>query len=215
MSKYQLVIFDWEGTLCDCVGRVFNQLNHVAESLGFAPFDKDKARSLLHQDFDLIISELYQGYPMHQLLALKTKFRQHYTLHIDDVLLYQGVESLLASLSDEGKILAIATGKSEQSLAKALEETGLKQYFAETRSPQQCSCKPAPDMIDDIVLATGIDKEATVMVGDSSVDIDAAMNAKVDAIGINISGMADVEVLTKCGALDVVDNYQDLLTHLH
>lgn len=213
-DDYQLIIFDWEGTLCDCTGAILELLCETATDMGLAPFDRDKARQLLHQDFDLMLRELYHDIEAHDLLSLKAKFRQQTAKNGEKVLLYPGAFAMLKRLHDDNRLLAIATGKGRASLIRALEETKLREYFTTTRSPEQCLVKPAPDMLLDIMDEVGAEKTHTLMVGDNACDIEAAHHAGVDAIGINISGKVDVDGLKALGAKAVVDNYQQLLQQL-
>lgn len=211
MKAYQLVIFDWEGTLSDTDGAALHQLAKLTESVGLKPFDKTKARQLLSSDFFDLMKALYgETLASHQILGLKDKFRQNQYLFPNEVCLYRGVKSMLAALKQKGVWLGIATGKGRESLNNALERAGIADYFFATRTPSECACKPAPDMLEALIEMSGTDKENTLMVGDSLCDLEAAQNAGVDCVIIDTAKLNDDKQLIELGALEVVHSIHAL-----
>lgn len=211
MKDYQLIIFDWEGTLSDPVGVAVSHLATVADSLAYPTFNKRKARALLDLNFHEMIDILYnKRLASHEVLEFKAKFRQYHALHFGDEVLFYGAKALLKALSKAGKLIAIATSKSNHSLIRVLEEKGLRSFFFMTRSPEHCLSKPAPDMLLEIITAANVDKNVTVMIGDSPCDIEAAVHAGVDSIAINATGLGDEDSLKSLGASCSVKNYRQL-----
>jgi phosphoglycolate phosphatase len=210
MKHYQLIIFDWEGTLGDSIGVLLRHLKTVVTNMGLPPFDDNEARKLIRLDFHQMLSTLYQDLASHEILALKARFRQYHLRAEEEAMLYPGARALLANLDSQKKLLAIATSKSERGLALALEATGLASFFFAKRTPQQCACKPAPAMTEELIELAGVSKDETVVVGDSVGDMQMALNAEVDAIGINVSTFAPVDELANTGALAVVNSYDEL-----
>jgi phosphoglycolate phosphatase len=91
---------------------------------------------------------------------------------------------MLARLKGAGHILTIATGKSRLGLDRALEHSGLGVFFQATRCADECHSKPHPQMLDELMAEFGIKPEATVMIGDTSHDLQMAINAGVDGLGV-------------------------------
>jgi phosphoglycolate phosphatase len=215
MNDYQLVIFDWEGTLSDPLGLSLTQLSKLSVEAGLGPLDEARARRYQDLNFHDFMHTLYdESLPSHVILALKGKLRQYQYLHSDSVQLFRGVKSLLKSLHEKGALLAIATGKSRQGLRSDLLKMDISEYFFTTRSPCDCSPKPAPDMLEEIMGMADVDKNNAVMVGDSLCDLEAANHAGVDCIMIDVDKRYEEKALLADGAKIVVKTHLALTKQL-
>lgn len=216
MKAYQLIIFDWEGTLSDKDGLVLLQLEKLTQSIGLKAFDKKKASELLSLDFYAFMRTLYgDTLASHQILGLKDKFRQNHYLYPHEVCLFPEVKSLLDTLQKKGVMLGIATGKGRESLNKELEKAGIQSYFCATRTPCECLCKPAPDMLEALMSFAGVETDKTLMVGDSLCDVEAAQNANVDCIFIDAFKQQDENELLNRGVVSVLQSVSEIKKYLY
>jgi phosphoglycolate phosphatase len=116
---------------------------------------------------------------------LAERYRHHFLAREAQMPLYEGVREMLAELHGRGRRLAVATGKARRGLERALDQTGLRPWFEATRCADEGFAKPHPDMLLMLMDMTGVDPSATVMVGDTTHDLDLAANAGVDAIAVS------------------------------
>jgi len=205
--KYKLVIFDWQGTLTDVVGQFCKQFCHVASSLGLPMINNDKLNPLLHLDICTLVQTLFPEPENHtkrmRMVECFTNYRMH---HGHDVCLYDGVQFLLERLNRHDIFIGIATAASQQTITTELACTGLSPLIDAYKTPDHTLCKPAPDMLNELMDELGVNKSETVMVGDSRCDFEAAQHANIDFIGIHMANNAlvsDIVESSNCVAKDI------------
>ncbi|KTD05433.1 phosphatase [Legionella gratiana] len=214
-NPYELVVFDWEGTIADTLGVVLHVVSTEANLLGFGDFDSFEARKYV----DLgLVQALKKAYPhlsstQHQQL-LHAVQQAMYSRPLD-VCLMPGVRELISQLHEAQIELAIATNKGHQSLLRALQATGLDQVFQVTRSAGQVPAKPCTKMLEEIIEEAGVTPDKTLMIGDSPTDMEMARNLQVAAVGIDIYHQQEAVVLKAAGALVVFDDYKQLADFLN
>ncbi|MCW0217766.1 MAG: HAD-IA family hydrolase, partial [Prosthecobacter sp.] len=215
MSKqYDLVVFDWEGTLSDTLGLVLNCVSEEARRLGFGELDEEVARQYVELGLVKAIKKVFPDLSLQQYEQLLDAVQQSVLFHHREVYLIPGALTLIQRLQRAGVTLAIATNKGSQSLQRALNLTGLEDYFQTTRCAGQFPPKPSPDMLQDILEVLDVPASRALMVGDSTTDIEMAYSTGVDAIGVNFYHK-DPSALLGEGALAVFDDYQLLADYLH
>lgn len=210
MSKrYRLVVFDWEGTLSDTLGQVFNCVAEEARKLHFGELDKELARQYVELGLVNAIRKVFPDLTLMQHERLLEAVQQSlYTRH-GDVYLIPGALDMVQHLHDAGVSLAIATNKGHQSLQRALQLSGLARFFSVTRSASQAPLKPCPQMLTEILEETAISVDDAVMIGDSVTDIEMAQSLGMDSIGVNFYHKHS-DVLLAAGALRVFSDYREL-----
>lgn len=216
MSKpYDLVVFDWEGTIADTLGIVLHVVATEANLLGFGDFDPQQARKYV----DLgLVQALRKAYPhltaaQHQQLLQAVQLAMH--SRSSDICLMPGVRELLYQLHEAEINLAIATNKGHQSLLRALQATGLDKLFKITRSAGQTPAKPCPQMLEEIIEEYGGTAATTLMIGDSLTDMEMARSAQVIAVGIDIYHQHEEAALKAAGAMIVFDDYKQIADFLN
>ncbi|KTD62994.1 phosphatase [Legionella santicrucis] len=213
-NPYELVVFDWEGTIADTLGVVLHVVSTEANLLGFGDFDSFEARKYV----DLgLVQALKKAYPhlssvQHQQLLLAVQ-QAMYSRPLD-VCLMPGVRELISQLHEAQIKLAIATNKGHQSLSRALQATKLDKIFQVTRSAGQVPAKPCPQMLEEIIEETGVTPDTTLMIGDSPTDMEMARILKVAAVGVDIYHQQEA-VLKAAGALVVFDDYKQVADFLN
>ncbi len=213
-NHYDLVVFDWEGTIADTLGAVFHTVAVEADLLGFGTFEPEEARKYVDLGLE---RALIKAYPH---LSAKEHEQLIYAVHRSmhtrslEVFLIPGVREFIHQLQDAHINMAVATNKGHQSLARALQTTGLDEFIKITRSAGQVPAKPHPQMLEEIMDEMGGHAATTLMVGDSVTDIEMAKSIHVNAIGVDFYHQQEA-ALKAAGALAVFDDYKLLADYLH
>ena len=204
-----LIIFDWDGTLMDSVGLIVDAMRYAAQANGLTVTD-DATKSIigiaLVDAFPMLFpndSDKYEG-----LLA---SYSEYYVQHCDNDKLFDGIKQLIESLHDQGKILAIATGKKRQGLQRVLPSSGIELFFTVTKTADETAGKPNPLMLQEILTETGKAVEEAVFVGDSIHDIRMANNLGMDSIAVSY-GCEKADVLAKEHPTHLVHSIAELKT---
>lgn len=215
MSKrYDLVVFDWEGTLSDTLGQVLNCVAEEARRLGFGELDEEVARQSVDLGLVHAIRKVFPLLSLHQYEHLLEAVQHSLTSRHSDVYLIPGAKAFVQRLHQAGVTMAVATNKGSQSLQRAMHITGLDEYIKLSRCAGPFPPKPSPDMVADLLLNLAVPAERALMVGDSTSDIEMANSVGMDAIGVNFYHK-DPSALLAAGALDVFDDYVLLADYLH
>ncbi len=185
-KKYQLIIFDWDGTLMDSTAQIVNCMQlSIAEM-------KAEARSnasiveIIGLSLEEAIEVLYPQASPAFIAEMATVYRDFYLFKDKTPSpLFTGVVDMLDELRQDGYDLAIATGKSRRGLDKGLNETGLYDYFPITRCADETRSKPDPQMLSEILTDYNTDHTRALMIGDSEYDLQMANNAKIDGMAVS------------------------------
>ncbi|MBQ1782436.1 MAG: HAD-IA family hydrolase [Gammaproteobacteria bacterium] len=204
LNAPMLVVFDWDGTLIDSVGRIVASLQAAAVDCGLEVPDGAACRGVIGLSLPVALDTLFgqqSGGAREQLLDA---YRHHY-LHASEVAErpFIGLQPLLKALAEQGHKLAVATGKSRLGLDRSLHDYRLGHHFQATRCADESHSKPHPQMLHELMDTIGHGPQHTVMVGDSRHDMAMAVAAGVQAIGIS-HGVDDDATLRAAGANQVV-----------
>ena len=183
--RYELLVFDWDGTLIDSAQTIVACIQAACRDLGLPVPDDARASHVIGLGLQDALSYAIPGLPRDDYARVVESYRKHFLARDSDIPLFPGTWAMLAELRDHGHILAIATGKSRVGLARALVNTGLQSFFAAARCADQCASKPAPDMIRELMEELGVDGANTLMIGDTVHDLQMAANAGVHAVGVS------------------------------
>lgn len=182
--QFDLLIFDWDGTLMDSAGVIVDSIQRACVDIGLAaPGDRD-ARQIIGLGLIQALQTLLPDLPEGEYPRLVERYRHHYLGRDADIPLFAGVVEGVRDLSASGFTLAVATGKSRVGLARALETSGLGAHFAATRCADQTHSKPHPAMVLELIDELGADPERTLVIGDTSHDLLMAANAGVASLGV-------------------------------
>lgn len=184
MSRYELVVFDWDGTLMDSAGAIAQALQLAAQDLGLEPPTDAAARHIIGLGLSDALRHALPNLPESGYAALSERYRHHYLSRDNELVLFDGVVELLDELVARSLPLAIATGKSRAGLSRALELTGIGARFLGSRCADECRSKPHPQMLEELMGEFGVMPEGVVMIGDTSHDLNMARNAGVDGVAV-------------------------------
>lgn len=195
--KYELVVFDWDGTLLDSAGAIVQSIQAACSDLGLAVPDDARARHVIGLGLMDAMRHAVPDLEPDNYQEMVERYRFHYLSGDHRLTLFQGVESLLGRLKDEGRVLAIATGKSRHGLERALDHSGLRPYFMASRCADECHSKPHPQMLHELMAEFGINASSTVMIGDTTHDLDMASAAGVASVAVTYGAHPREQLLSK------------------
>jgi phosphoglycolate phosphatase len=184
-KQFDLIVFDWDGTLMDSTATIVASMQAAARDLGL-PVPDDRAASHviglgLQDAMQAVLPDLDpKSYP-----RMVERYRYHYLAQDQTLTLFDGVREMLADLASQGYFLAVATGKSRVGLSRALSTVGLMSVFDSTRCADETFSKPHPAMLQEITRELGQDMRRTVMIGDTTHDLLMAGNAGAAGIGVH------------------------------
>jgi phosphoglycolate phosphatase len=183
--RYDLLIFDWDGTLMDSTAWIVECMHCGIEDTGLESRPDEAIRGIIGLGLTEAAQALYPEASGDEVQSLCTAYREHYFSADEHCALFPGVEDVLEELRSQGYWMAIATGKSRRGLDKVLSQTGLAQTFPVTRTADETLSKPNPLMLQEIM--TDFDSHASrcLMIGDSLFDLQMADNAGMDALGVS------------------------------
>jgi len=184
-ERFDLIVFDWDGTLMDSAGAIVHAIQASCRDLGLPEPPDERARYViglgLGDALRHAVPELRESdYP-----RMIERYRHHFLSRDHELTLFDGVEALIAELAGRGRMLGVATGKSRAGLNRVLGSTGLGAHFHATRCADECFSKPHPAMLDELMDELGVLPERTLMVGDTTHDLQMAKNAGVAALGVS------------------------------
>lgn len=182
--RYELIVFDWDGTLMDSTGAIVASIKAAAEDLGIAPPPEERARHIIGLGLIDALRHALPDLPRERYQDVAQRYRHHYLSRDQDLLLFDGVERLLGDLADAGHMLAVATGKTRVGLNRALEVSGIGSRFHGSRCADECRSKPDPQMLEELMDEFGVGREVTLMIGDTTHDLRMAHNAGVASLAV-------------------------------
>lgn len=212
-KQYQLVIFDWDGTLMDSIGKIVDCMQCVAKELSLVVPSEQQVRDIIGLSILPAMEKLFpHNADMYD--ELLEAYKNYYlNINVTPSPLFDGIENVLSQIQAAGHTLAIATGKRRAGLDRMLSETGLGKYFVATRSADEAESKPHPSMITSLLDELDINAEQAVMIGDSKLDIAMANNAGVSSIAVTY-GAHSLEDLLSQNPTATVNKPTDILLHL-
>ncbi|OMG54948.1 HAD family hydrolase [Azonexus hydrophilus] len=182
--KYELVVFDWDGTLLDSAGAIVKAIQAACRDLGLPVPDRERASHVIGLGLADAMRHAVPDLAPENYQAMIDRYRFHYLSGDHELTLFDGVPAMLARLQAAGHILAVATGKSRMGLERAFDHAALRPYFSASRCADECHSKPHPQMLEELMAEFGVLPASTVMIGDTSHDLLMARNAGVDALAV-------------------------------
>jgi phosphoglycolate phosphatase len=207
MMRYALLVFDWDGTLIDSAAAIVHSIQSACRDLGLPVPDHARASHVIGLGLQDALAYAVPGLPKADYGRMVERYRVHFLARDAAIPLFPGATAMLSALRDDGHVLAVATGKSRKGLARALDNTGLRPLFAASRCADECSPKPAPDMLLELMDELGTNEANTLMIGDTVHDLQMAEHAGVPAVAVSYGAHAksDLEARAPIACVDSVD----------
>lgn len=194
-KRYDLIVFDWDGTVVDSTQVIVNSIQSACRDLDLPIPSDNAARHVIGMGLQQALRHAVPKAPDDMLQPMVERYRHHYFAQDDSITLFEGAKETIARLHDAGYLLAVATGKSRNGLERSMLASGMGGYFHATRTADQTHSKPHPAMLLEIMDELGIAPERALMVGDTTHDLQMAINAGVDAIGMTHGAHPAAELL--------------------
>lgn len=206
-----MIVFDWDGTLCDSAGHIVRAIQETAVNIGLPVPSDEAAADIIGLGLYEALAKLYPEEPEPRLRELMQGYSRQYVANESDPPdLFPGALETLHVLRDRGLELAVATGKSRRGLDRILATLGLEGFFDASRCADETRSKPHPLMLEEIMLERSMPAERVLMVGDTEYDLEMAANAGVASVGVSF-GVHSVERLDAHGPVAIVDELPQLL----
>lgn len=183
--NFDLLVFDWDGTLFDSTGAIAASIQAACRDLGLPEPSDECASHVIGLGLADALQYSVPALTEDRFPQMIERYRYHYLSRDHELDLFDGVAELIADLHGNGFFLGVATGKSRVGLNRALERCGLSGYFLATRCADECHSKPHPQMLDELLSEFAVLPERTLMIGDTTHDLQMAKNAGVPAVAVD------------------------------
>ena len=207
--QYELIVFDWDGTLLDSAGAIAACIQAAARDLGLTVPSDEAARHVIGLGLADALMRAMPEVDMALYPQVAERYRYHFLSQDHELSLFPGANALIRALHGENLLLGVATGKSRLGLSRALQHSGLGPYFHATRTADETFSKPHPAMLEELMAELGVGPESTLMVGDTTHDLQMANNAGVASIAVSF-GAHPREALLAEQPLACFDRFADL-----
>lgn len=208
-KQFDLIVWDWDGTLANSTGMIVNAIVKAAEQVGLPALDPQAASNIIGLGLKESIYALYGDIPTEKAQALAAQYTTNYYAGESEIPLFDGAKETIIELNRRGYKLAVATGKGRRGLNLALQHCGLGNYFHATRTVDECFSKPHPQMLDELMDLLVATPERTLMIGDTSYDLQMAKNAGVAAVAVTF-GAQTQDKLVGYNPLKIFDQFNGL-----
>ncbi len=183
-KQFDLLVFDWDGTLMDSTPTIIKCIQSAAKDLGL-PVPADSAAAfVIGLSLPAAMQAVLPDADPRMHAKMVERYRFHYLTRDHELTLFTGVRDMLNDLSQQGYFLAVATGKSRVGLSRALHTANLTSVFDATRCADETFSKPHPAMLQEITRELGQDMRRTVMIGDTTHDLQMAKNAGAGGVAV-------------------------------
>ena len=213
-ARFDLVIFDWDGTLMDSLAQIVRSVKLAAIDLGVPEPTDAAARDIIGLGLPEAMRILFPQVPEAEREALRQRYAHHFVAGVGGHSQpYDGAEALLQQLQGQGRQLAVATGKSRLGLDRVLAQTGWGGYFSATRCADETASKPNPLMLKELLQELRVPLERAVMIGDTHYDLEMAQRLGMASIGVTY-GVHSAERLLQHAPIALCQDMSELAATL-
>jgi phosphoglycolate phosphatase len=177
--RFDLLVFDWDGTLMDSAAAIALSLQSACRDLDFPVPAEEHARYVIGLGLDDAMAHILPDLDPSHYSSVRERYRHHFLANDAGTTLFPGAAEAITALHGEGFLLGVATGKSRKGLDRALGATGLRPYFHATRCADEAASKPHPAMLLELMGELDVTPERTLMIGDTTHDMGMARAAGV------------------------------------
>ena len=207
--RFDLIAFDWDGTLFDSTALIVRCIQQACADLGVVVPSDEQAAFVIGLGLHDALAHVAPGLPPERYPELGARYRHHYFARQHELVLFDGALELLHALKARNQRIAVATGKARRGLDAALDTAQLKGMFNATRTADETASKPDPRMLIELMAECGTTPERTLMIGDTTHDLQMAVNAGCPAIGVSY-GAHEPHEFDALGPLHVAHSVREL-----
>ncbi len=209
-----MLVFDWDGTLCDSLERIVYCLQLTAEDHGLPVPEYEQGRDIVGLGLKEALEQLFPGVDSGEVALLKDRYSQHFRREDKQPSpLYPDVADTLNKLRDRGFILTVATGKSRAGLDRVLASLGMSGFFHGTRCADETASKPEPLMLLSLLDEYALSASEALMIGDTTFDMEMAQRLGMPRVAVSY-GAHEAERLMPYEPLACIDNIGGINTIL-
>ncbi len=213
--KYELIIFDMDGTILDTLEDLADSLNFALTEHGYPVRTIEEVRDFVGNGIRRLV-ERGMGRPAseEEIDRLCATQKEYYSVHCaDKTKPYDGIVDLLQTLHQSGYKTAVVSNKADYAVQNLVSQYFDGLFDIAVGEKTSVRRKPAPDSVNEVLKQLQITKEKAVYIGDSDVDVETARNAQMDCIAVDW-GFRDRDVLRTHGATAIVSTPEEILNCL-
>ena len=182
---FDLIVFDWDGTLFDSTALIARCIQAACADLDQSVPSLRDASYVIGMGLAEALQHAAPALPAHRYPELSDRYRHHYLARHGELTLFDGALPMLTALKARGHRLGVATGKSRRGLDEVLRSVQLRGMFDATRTADETRSKPHPQMLEELMEVLDVAPERTLMVGDTTHDLQLALNAGASRVGVS------------------------------
>ena len=207
--QFDLLVFDWDGTLFDSTALIARCIQAACVDVGVPMPTDEQASYVIGMGLVEALQHAAPGLPRERYPELGARYRHHYMARQHEIVFFDGTLAMLETLKARGHLLAVATGKSRRGLDDALNTSALRGVFDATRTADETASKPDPRMLHELMNDLQVPPARTLMIGDTTHDLQLAVNAGIACIGVGY-GAHEVAGFDTFAPLHVAHSVPDL-----
>lgn len=182
--RFDLIAFDWDGTLFDSTALIVRCIQSACRDLELAVPSDEQAAYVIGLGLHDALRQAVPALAAERYAELGARYREHYFAAQDELVLFDGALPMLQALKARNHTLAVATGKGRRGLDMALASSQLDRMFDATRTADETASKPDPRMLRELMDELGVAPQRTLMIGDTTHDLQLAVNAGAACVGV-------------------------------
>ena len=183
--RFDLIAFDWDGTLYDSTQIIVRCIQSAVVDVGGQKPTDEQAAYVIGMALMPALAHAAPDVPKEKYPMLGERYRHHYAAHHNDLSLFDGILPMLQALREKQHLLTVATGKSRKGLDDALHQVELRGMFDGSRTADETAGKPNPRMLHELMTEFGVSPERTLMIGDTTHDLEMAHNAGCASVAVS------------------------------
>ena len=183
--RYDLIAFDWDGTLFDSTLLIVRCIQAACRDIQVPVPSAEQAAYVIGLGLHDALQHAVPGLDPARHPELGARYRFHYVASQHELVLFPGTLAMLQALKQRQHLLAVATGKARRGLDDALTHAQLHGMFDSTRTADETASKPHPLMLQELMAELGVAAERTLMIGDTTHDLQLARNAGTACVAVS------------------------------
>ncbi|MGB1383357.1 MAG: HAD family hydrolase [Porticoccaceae bacterium] len=212
--RYKLLIFDWDGTLCDSVTTISTCIQHAAKQQGLPIPSFAEASNIIGLGLKEAVTYLFPNADDEVIAAVVQSYSSYYReKNAGPTDFFPHVLEVLAEIKKSGYLIAVATGKSRAGLNRAFAASDIEDLFHDSRCADETASKPNPLMLAELLDKFGVSADQALMVGDTEFDLDMAQQINMPRLGVTYGAHAKNRLL-KFEPIACIDCFSDLVKYI-
>ena len=207
--RFDLIAFDWDGTLFDSTQIIVRSIQAAVRDVGGTVPTDEAAAYVIGMALPQALAHAAPDVPLEKRTELGNRYRYHYLRRQDEIALFDGVLPMLQALRARGHLITVATGKSRRGLDEALQSAQLRGVFHGSRTADETAGKPHPLMLEELMAEFDVAPQRTLMIGDTTHDLQMAVNAGCASVGVTYGAHAP-DAFGALGPLCIADSVAQL-----